>query len=75
MENIQWCSPRDRFIIYPFHQRYGTMKEISRVNDTATLQQDLNNVFHWSLQNNVLLHGDKFDLITLILLQHCMTFH
>ena len=51
------------------------MKEISRVNDTATLQQDLNNVFHWSLQNNVLLHGDKFDLITLILLQHCMTFH
>ena len=28
------------------------------------VQQDLNNVLHWSLQNNMLLHEDKFDLIT-----------
>ena len=41
------------------------MKEISCVNDTAMLQQDLNYVIHWSLQNNMLLHEDKFDLITL----------
>ena len=40
------------------------MKEISCVNDTAMLQQDLNDVIHWSLQNNMLLHEDKFDLIT-----------
>ena len=33
------------------------------MNDTAMLQQDYNNVFHWSLQNNMLLHEDKFDLI------------
>ena len=35
------------------------MKEISCVNDT-----DLNDVLHWSLQNNMLLHEDMFDLIT-----------
>ena len=40
------------------------MKEISCVNDTAMLQHDLNDVIHWSLQNNMLLHEDKFDLIT-----------
>ena len=40
------------------------MKEISCVNDTAMLQQDLNDVINWSLQNNMLLHEDKFDLIT-----------
>ena len=40
------------------------MKEISCVNDTVMLQQDLNNVLHWSLQNNMLLHEDKFDMIT-----------
>ena len=66
----QWRSPRDRFrpsIIYPFHQRCAKnsqlrffaddtriMKEISCVIDTAMLQQDLNNVLHWSLQNNML---------------------
>ena len=34
------------------------------MNDTAMLQQDLNDVIHWSQQNNMLLHEDKFDLIT-----------
>ena len=59
-----------RSIVYSFLQRYETMckkftmrffaddtrimKEISYINDTAMLQQDLNNELHWSLQNNML---------------------
>ena len=34
------------------------------MNDTAMLQQDLKDVIHWSLLNNMLLHEDKFDVIT-----------
>ena len=38
-------------------------KKIGRIitsQDTTTLQKDLNNVVQWSLQNNMVLHEDKF---------------
>ena len=36
-------------------------KAISCEEDVALLQQDLDNVIHWSLKNNMTLHEDKFE--------------
>ena len=36
---------------------------ISCVADTESLQTDLNSVIQWSIQNNMLVHEDKFELL------------
>ena len=38
-------------------------KAISGTSDTAKLQNDLNAVVKWSLENNMKLHEDKFELL------------
>ena len=38
-------------------------KEIKSEADSVKLQEDLNSVIAWSLQNNMMLHEDKFELI------------
>ena len=38
-------------------------KQIMSVENVAELQEDLNNVIEWSMQNNMMLHEDKFQLL------------
>ena len=38
-------------------------KQITSVQNVAELQEDLNSVIEWSIQNNMMLHEDKFQLL------------
>ena len=37
--------------------------KIIRTQDTELLQKDLNSVYEWTSENNMELHGDKFELL------------
>ena len=39
-------------------------RTINHVNDTKLLQEDLNNAITWSTKNNMMLHQDKFELLS-----------
>ena len=39
-------------------------KDINNTHDTGLLQSDLNSAINWSDENNMLLHQQKFELIT-----------
>ena len=39
-------------------------KTINHVKDTKLLQEDLNNAITWSTKNNMMLHQDKFELLS-----------